>query len=161
MKKQIVLGLLALTSATSAFASGSPVVYCNIPGNSDRTIYVGLTERDNNTDTSYMTDVSSVDVQDSKGKLDNSLAPADKNANLGSYFSKSVKDGTNTKVVAERLKIRLKSVEGSVIAVDASGNGGKDGMEATLTVVLRGKDANGADLKDLRGVKTTCAYTYE
>ena len=34
-------------------------------------------------------------------------------------------------------------------------------MEATMTVVLRGKDANGANMKDLRSVKTTCSYDYE
>ena len=160
MKKQIVLSLLALSAATSAFASGSPVVNCSIPG-SKLHIHVGLTERDNNSDTTYMTDVSSVAIADDSYKLDNELTSADKNANLGSYFNKSEKEGNTTKVVVERVKVRIKSTEGSVIAIDASDNGGKSDMEGTMTVVLRGKDANSTELKDLRSVRASCAYDYE
>lgn len=161
MKRHFVLGFLVLAAATSAFASGSPVVNCNVPGQKDRNIYIELSERDNNTDTSYVTDVVGAQVQDDKGSLTNELTPADSKANLGYYLNKSAKDGNTTKIVVEKLKVRIKSNEGSVVAIDASGNGGKDGMEATMTVVLRGKDANGANMKDLRSVKTTCSYDYE
>ena len=161
MKKQFVLGFVVLAAASQAFASGSPVVNCQVPGQKNRNVYIELSERDNNTDTSYVTDVSGAQIQDDKGSLQNEITPADQKANLGYYLNKSKKEGNTTNVVLEKLKVRIKSNEGSVIAIDGQGNGGKNGMESTLTVVLRGKDANGADMKDLRNVKTTCSYDYE
>lgn len=160
MKKNIVLSLLALTAASSAFASGSPVLNCDVPGNKDLGIAVALDEHDNNTDTSYTADVDGASLQSNDGKITVDLEPAAKGAQQGYYISKSQKDGNTTKTVFEKAKVRIKTADGSVLVVDAQGNGGKDGMEATLTLVLRGKEAVDG-LKDLRSVKTNCSYDYE
>ena len=125
-----------------------------------RTARAARTVAGMNTDTQYVADVTNVDIQDGN-QIENDLTSERKDSDLGSYFSKNVKKGDQFVTVAERLKVRIKSTQGSIVAIDAASKGGNKGMKATMTLVLRGKDADGLKLKDLRGVATKCTYDFE
>jgi hypothetical protein len=156
MKKSFALSLLVAMAAHSAFASGSPVLYCNVPG-TDKTIYLGLDDNsDDSSGNTYNSTISGpVSVQDQKGNEVVSLNPATKDT-FGKYESKQDKQGAT---VSESVSVRFKGIEGSVINLDASDKDGK-GMHGRVTFVLRGKDAQ-AQISDLRSVPVTCTEDYE
>ena len=158
MKKQVILGLLSLVVATSAYASGSAYMNCTV---GSTVVAINLNEEAKGPDTAS----GDVSIQDSKGNELGTLASAS-NDNYGTY----VYADNNGNPVENTVKISFKGKNGSVVNIQASGPKGKGQgsvggpMGGRMTLVVHGADADQTGLKNfsaLRSVPVTCQYDFE
>ena len=168
MKKQMILGLLSLTAATSAFASGGQYMNCTTKdGNLVVAFSFDYEEGQSGSDTNMPVAQhldGEVNLNDAKNQSIGALEPV--TSAFYGYYRYETKTG---QALPPKLHVSFKSDKGSVINIDASGpaqngTGAQSAyfapMTGKLTLIVREKgnkdEAALAKIGDLRSVDVDC-----